>query len=150
VRQPADTRAPSLRAAERFEFKVKTCPCCSSAFVRKRDLILLFLAILQGLTPSLPLPALDAAHIKPYAESGLHRVNNGILFRRDLHALFDKGYITISPTMHVEVSSRIKTEFENGKDYYRHHGNLIRLPAKPADRPSPEFLEWHNNNVYRG
>ncbi len=103
-----------------------------------------------AVTSERTLPALEAAHIKPYAESGLHRVNNGILFRRDLHALFDKGYITITPTMHVEVSSRIKTEFENGKDYYRHHGNPIRLPAKPADRPSPEFLEWHNNNVYRG
>ena len=102
-----------------------------------------------AVTSERTLPALDAAHIKPYSESGLHLVNNGILFRRDLHALFDKGYITITPTMHVEVSRRIKEEFENGRDYYRHHGGAIRLPANPADRPSPEFLGWHNTNVYR-
>ena len=96
------------------------------------------------------LPALDAAHIKPYSENGLHLVSNGILFRRDLHALFDKGYVTITPTMHVEVSRRIKEEFENGRDYYRHHGQAIRLPSIPTDRPSPEFLAWHNSNIYRG
>jgi putative restriction endonuclease len=54
------------------------------------------------------LPALDAAHIKPYSESGQHEVNNGILLRRDLHALFDQGYVTISPLMRLEVSRRIR------------------------------------------
>ena len=103
-----------------------------------------------AVTSERTLPALDAAHIKPYSESGLHLVSNGILFRRDIHALFDKGYLTITPTMHIEVSQRIKEEFENGRDYYRHHGDLIRLPQKPSDRPSPEFLEWHNTHVYKG
>jgi putative restriction endonuclease len=103
-----------------------------------------------AVTSERTLPALDAAHIKPYSESGMHLVSNGILFRRDLHALFDKGYITITPTMHIEVSRRIKEEFENGRDYYRHHGGSIRLPINPSDRPSAEFLEWHNSNVYRG
>jgi len=103
-----------------------------------------------AITSERTLPALDAAHIKPYSESGLHLVNNGILFRRDIHALFDKGYITVTPSMQVEVSRRIKEEFENGRDYYRHHGDMIRPPVVPTDRPSPEFLEWHNTNVYKG
>ena len=54
------------------------------------------------------LPALDAAHIKPFSENGPHEVNNGLLLRRDIHALFDQGYITISPTYSIEVSKRIK------------------------------------------
>jgi len=33
----------------------------------------------------------DAAHIKPYAEHGPLEVSNGILMRRNLHVLFDKG-----------------------------------------------------------
>ena len=103
-----------------------------------------------AITSERTLPALDAAHIKPYSESGLHSVNNGILFRRDIHALFDKGYITITPGMRIEVSRRIKEEFENGRDYYRHHGGTIRLPIISTERPSREFLEWHNANVYRG
>lgn len=96
------------------------------------------------------LPALDAAHIKPYSENGQHLISNGVLLRRDLHALFDNGYITITPDLHVEVSRRIKEEFENGRDYYRHHGGSIRLPTHASHRPSQEFLEWHNVNVYRG
>ncbi|MEW5826288.1 MAG: hypothetical protein AB1778_05595 [Candidatus Bipolaricaulota bacterium] len=58
--------------------------------------------------------------------------------------------MTITPAMHVEVSRRIREEFENGRDYYRHHGGTIRLPRVPADRPSPEFLEWHNTYIYKG
>ena len=96
------------------------------------------------------LPALDAAHIKPYSESGQHVVSNGILMRRDLHALFDRGYITITPSMNVEVSHRIKEEFENGRDYYRLHGSTIRVPANPTNAPSSEYLDWHNSNIYRG
>lgn len=96
------------------------------------------------------LPALDAAHIKPYSESGQHIVSNGILMRRDLHALLDKGYVTITPSMKFEVSRRIREEFENGRDYYRLHGSTIRLPVDPENRPSLDYIEWHNSNIYRG
>jgi putative restriction endonuclease len=103
-----------------------------------------------AITNERTLPALDAAHIRPYSESGQHIVSNGILMRRDLHALFDKGYVTVTPSMKVEVSRRIKEEFENGRDYYRLHGNTIRIPAEPVNRPSREYLDWHNSNIYRG
>jgi putative restriction endonuclease len=103
-----------------------------------------------AVTSERTLPALDAAHIKPYSETGAHLVSDGILLRRDLHALFDKGYVTITPAMQLEVSRRIREEFENGRDYYRHHGGTIRLPRVPANRPSPEFLEWHNTHIYKG
>jgi putative restriction endonuclease len=96
------------------------------------------------------LPALDAAHIKPYAESGQHIVRNGILLRRDLHALLDKGYVTITPSMKFEVSRRIKEEFENGRDYYRLQGSELRLPADPANHPSQMYIKWHNENKYLG
>jgi putative restriction endonuclease len=103
-----------------------------------------------ALTSERTLPALDAAHIMPFSDSGENTVSNGILLRRDLHALFDKGYLTINPSMVVEVSRRIKEEFENGRDYYRLHGNTIRLPNNPEDRPSKAYLEWHNEKIYLG
>jgi putative restriction endonuclease len=96
------------------------------------------------------LPALDAVHIKPYSDSGGHRVDNGLLMRRDLHALFDRGYVTVTPDLSLEVSRRIREEFENGRDYYRLDGRLIRPPANPLHRPSVEYLEWHNEHVFRG
>ena len=95
------------------------------------------------------LPALDAAHIKPFAESGEHSTPNGILLRRDIHALFDQGYVTINPSMIFEVSRRIKEEFENGREYYKLHGAKIHLPANPLDQPDKSYLEWHNS-IYKG
>ncbi|MBN1916976.1 MAG: HNH endonuclease [Verrucomicrobia bacterium] len=96
------------------------------------------------------LPALDAAHIKPFSESGGHQVENGVLLRRDLHALFDRGYITITPGLVIEVSRRIREEFENGRDYYRMHGSSMRPPKNRLHRPAVECLRWHNENAFRG
>lgn len=95
------------------------------------------------------LPALEAAHIKPYAESGGHRLSNGLLLRADIHALFDRGYVTVTPQRRFEVSPRIREEFENGRDYYRLAGAEVRAPLRPQWGPDPQLLRWHNENVFR-
>jgi len=97
------------------------------------------------------LPILQAAHIKPFAESGPNRVSNGLLLRSDLHILFDKGYITITPNYNIEVSRAIKEEFDNGKNYYSFHGEkLVQIPDQTWEVPEREFLEWHNEERYIG
>jgi putative restriction endonuclease len=90
------------------------------------------------------LPALEAAHILPVKIEGQHEISNGLLLRRDLHALFDQHYITITPDKALIVSKRIKEEFENGKEYYAMHGRRIREPKLAADAPSIEALRRHN------
>ena len=103
-----------------------------------------------AITEEHSLPALEAAHIKPFNESGPHAVNNGLLLRSDFHRLFDRGYITVTPEYRIEVSRRLKDEFENGRSYYPFHGKpLGHLPALPEDRPSNELLIWHNDNIFR-
>jgi putative restriction endonuclease len=94
------------------------------------------------------LPVLEAAHIKPYAAGGEHRVDNGLLLRSDLHVLFDRGYVTVDPEHRFHVSRRIRAEFENGRDYYALHGRELSLPARVQLRPAREFLEWHNERVF--
>jgi putative restriction endonuclease len=97
------------------------------------------------------LPVLEAAHIKPFAVAGPHIISNGLLLRSDVHKLFDSGYLTITSDHKTEVSKRIKDEFENGKEYYQFHGkSLLYLPAENTDRPRAEFIQWHNENVYKG
>ena len=97
------------------------------------------------------LPVLEAAHIKPYNVDGPHFISNALLLRSDLHKLFDSGYITITPDLKVEVSKRIKEEFENGKEYYRFHGdNIFNLPHRLTDQPANSFIEWHNENIFKG
>ena len=97
------------------------------------------------------LPVLEAAHIKPYAESGPNTASNGLFLRSDIHKLFDSGYITITKDHKIEVSRRIKEEFENGKEYYQYHGKDLRgLPNVEREKPSLQFIEWHNNHAYQG
>jgi putative restriction endonuclease len=104
-----------------------------------------------ALTGERTLPVLEAAHIKPYAQQGPHRIQNGLLLRSDLHILFDQGYFTVTPEHQVLVSKRIREEFENGREYYALDGNPVRvLPALDANRPTAEFLQWHNEQVYLG
>ena len=94
------------------------------------------------------LPALDAAHIHPYSEGGTHEPKNGLLLRRDIHRLFDDGYVTITPSLHFEVSPRIREEFENGRDYYALHGEQITVPQHPSQRPDPNALARHNEHCF--
>lgn len=97
------------------------------------------------------LPALDAAHIKPFSLTQEHRLSNGVLLRADLHRLFDEGLVTITPELRLEVSSRIREEYENGRDYYALAGQPLRAtPEEPFARPDPEMLRWHNKNLFAG
>lgn len=98
-----------------------------------------------AITGEKTLPVLEAAHIKPYAEHGEHRVSNGLFLRADLHKLFDDFYLTVTEDLRLEVSPQIRAQFHNGTEYYRFHGKrLIVLPDRDADRPDPALLRWHN------
>jgi putative restriction endonuclease len=94
------------------------------------------------------LPVLEAAHIVPYGEGGEHRVDNGLLLRRDLHALFERGYLTVARDLDILVSKRLKEEFHNGDEYLAMAGRKLILPSKREDRPNPQFLDWHNEHRF--
>ena len=96
------------------------------------------------------LPVLEAAHIKPYAVGGAHDITNGLLLRSDLHTLFDRGYLTVTPEYRLEVSRRIRQEYENGRDYYALSGRELRPPGTESARPDPLLLDWHNRNRFLG
>jgi putative restriction endonuclease len=96
------------------------------------------------------LPALEAAHVQPISEGGLHRVDNGLLLRSDVHRLFDAGYITVTPDYQIRVSRRLRDDFDNGEQYFRLNGNSIWVPNSHADRPTRELLEWHADTKYLG
>lgn len=103
-----------------------------------------------AITGEKTLPALEAAHIKPFGEQGPNLVSNGLLLRSDLHHLFDQGYLTVTLDHKVEVSRRIREEFQNGRHYYALHGEkLAVLPDLQSNHPEPDFLAWHHNNCYK-
>jgi putative restriction endonuclease len=103
-----------------------------------------------AITTEHSLPVLDAAHIKPYGEGGEHLTTNGLLLRADLHRLFDRGYVTVTPEHVLRVSRALRDDYSNGAAYYPLDGLTIRAPADSSDRPDPRLLEWHGDEVFRG
>lgn len=95
------------------------------------------------------LPALEAAHIKPWREGGQHEVPNGLPLRRDIHRLFDLGFVSIRPDLTFVVSPELRDAFANGRTYYALEQRPIHEPASPADRPNRTLLEWHYEQVFR-
>jgi putative restriction endonuclease len=103
-----------------------------------------------ALTDGKVLPALDAAHIKPYREGGYHSKSNGILLRKDIHSVFDAGYATVDENYRFLVSKKVKEVFNNGEECLRLNGKVLRLPNQKSDWPHPNFLGWHNSNRFLG
>ncbi len=96
------------------------------------------------------LPVLEAAHIRPFADSEDNRVENGICLRADIHRLFDRGYVTVTRDHHFLVSRHLRQDYENGRIYYHDHGRRITLPADRREWPSRDALIWHNENRFVG
>ena len=103
-----------------------------------------------AITREKALPVLEAAHIRPVADGGSHRLSNGLLLRSDVHTLFDRGYITVTRDHRVRVSRRLKTDFDNGEHYYRLEGSALWVPQSSEAQPRGDLLEWHLDTVFRG
>jgi putative restriction endonuclease len=91
---------------------------------------------------------LDAAHVRPVAQGGGHRIDNGLLLRSDVHTLLDRGYVTVTPDYRFRVSQRLRADWKNGKVYYDLDGQSIHLPSEPVARPNRTELEWHGDAVF--
>ena len=102
-----------------------------------------------AVTQERTLPVLEAAHIRPYSEGGAHDERNGLLLRRDVHTLFDRGYVTVTPEHEFVASRRIEEDFGNGR-HYRDMQGKIRVPGAVLQQPDPELLSWHNENCFLG
>jgi putative restriction endonuclease len=95
------------------------------------------------------LPVVEAAHIRPYGFGGEHVIPNGLPLRRDVHRLFDLGFVSVRPDHRFAVSRALQDEYENGKVYYDLDERSLLLPDDPGNRPDPELLGWHYEEVFR-
>lgn len=101
------------------------------------------------------LPAmLVASHIKPFQKcrSGSDRMNpeNGLCLNVFYDKAFDQGYITVDPSLTIRVSKRVE-DFPDAfteKWLLGLQGESIILPSR--FRPRDEFLEYHNDVVFKG
>ena len=94
---------------------------------------------------------LIASHIVPWSVDKENRLNpqNGLLLNVFLDKAFDKGYITIkSHDFTVSVCNKI-TDPELQKRLTPIQGFRIHLPSNIKRYPGKEFLEYHNDVIFR-
>jgi len=91
-------------------------------------------------------PEVQAAHIRPVERQGSDSVRNGLALTGTLHWMFDRGLVGIADDMSILVS-RNKVPGEVVDRLLMPDGRL-RRPEDPRDRPHPDNLKWHRENVF--
>jgi hypothetical protein len=74
---------------------------------------------------------LEAAHIQAHADVTNYSTRNGLLLRADLHTLFDLHLIGVDEWGRIKVAKKLKES-----DYWKMHGQKMRLPDGMGDHPS--------------
>lgn len=60
--------------------------------------------LICAVTGAAPAEVLEAAHLRPFAETEQHRVEEGLILRSDVHRLFDSGLLAIDAELVVHVA----------------------------------------------
>jgi len=96
---------------------------------------------------------LVASHIIPWSSNTEQRMNprNGLCLNSIHDKAFDKGFLTVTTDFEIKISEAIFEHKENQSisDFFlKYNKQKIALPDKFF--PSKEFLEYHNDNIFRG
>ena len=91
--------------------------------------------------------ALEAAHIKWFQAGGPDIEQNGLALCSLHHKVFDLGAFTIRPTDYVMVFSQHLVG--NVEKLLSYHGAGIQLPQSASYLPKVEFLDWHEDQVFK-
>ena len=67
-------------------------------------------------------PILQAAHIQIIRKRGKNYVDNGLLLRSGMHALFDRKFMAVTCDYTIKVSQEVKHRYDNGREYYQFCG----------------------------
>ena len=84
---------------------------------------------------------LEAAHIAPYKGLHTNEVTNGLLLRSDIHTLFDRHLVTVTPMYGIRVAPML-----DGTPYQHYNGRPLPMPSHSSQRPSTSALEAHNGS----
>lgn len=96
---------------------------------------------------------LEAAHIKWHSHGGPDDVANGLALCVAHHKLFDRGALGLEhqSTSYQIVFARSLNSFGPFDDLLRKiRGSSMQVPFDRKQWPSPEFVQWHWNQVFQG
>ncbi|MGD0144495.1 MAG: HNH endonuclease, partial [Rhizomicrobium sp.] len=90
----------------------------------------------------------QAAHIRPVADSGTDSVRNGLALSGTVHWMFDRGLLSVDDDYSLLIAKgRVPDTIErllnpNGK---------LRLPEIRKElSPHPQFLRYHRETIFKG
>ncbi len=89
---------------------------------------------------------LIAAHIKDHAACGVNDLDNGLLLRTDIHALYDAGLLKIEINKLSPENSLLITlneEIATTPDYQQFHNKVIKFSNLKL-MPNKDYLMWKN------
>ncbi|MEU5407420.1 HNH endonuclease [Nocardia asteroides] len=139
IRLPSPTSpAPILAASTALELGSGTIPGGVSyreTPVRKnqdkfRRRLLQRDGIRCAVTGAAPARVLEAAHLRGYAKHRTHELSEGLLLRRDIHALFDDYLLAIHPT---ELKVVVAPTLAGYPAYQALHGAPVDAPTVSTD-----------------
>lgn len=89
----------------------------------------------------------EAAHIKPVQCGGPDAVANGLALSGTAHWMFDRGLITLDDDLAFRVSRHVN-DVESVWNFLQ--SSRSATPAdRTTNRPHPNFLAWHRENVFK-
>jgi len=62
----------------------------------------------------------------------------------------DAQFLSPTPEHRVQVSRRLKADFDNGEHYYELEGSALWIPRRADAQPRADLLEWHADTVFKG
>lgn len=92
---------------------------------------------------------LEAAHIMWHQARGPDTVENGLALCSLHHKLFDFGALTVDETFRIVVSEQVHGTSQLEEVLMRHHGQLLKSPARPEHLPAVRFVRWHHQWVFK-
>lgn len=91
---------------------------------------------------------LEASHIKPWASSNNEeKIDkfNGLLLTKNIHKLFDLGFISISDQCELLISSFVTAEMKREIEKGKNHFNKIKKEISKSQK----YLQYHRDEIYR-
>jgi putative restriction endonuclease len=92
---------------------------------------------------------LEAAHIKWHQAGGPDEVPNGLALCAIHHKALDRGAIGLSAELTILVSSELYGQNWVAEWFESFKGKAVRLPVQTEWQPKPEYVGWHNEQVFR-
>jgi putative restriction endonuclease len=89
----------------------------------------------------------EAAHIRSVEANGPDIITNGIALSGTAHWMFDRGLISLSDDLDVLVSRQVN-DIESVWGLVN-KARRATVPANPAQRPHPSYLNWHREFCFK-